>query len=324
MALQLGHNAWLGVADEVTWGTHVAPTEHMRIISHSVQNNTPFTTRPTLGNPVGVGLVRGIKSTGGDVALEVMYEGCESLLAYCFGIPAISAPIDTTAYSWTFTPKAALGVTNHVAMSMRCTYDTLASDFDGNKVSSLTWSMAKDQNLQLTASVGGRGWVNQGTPGSPSYPTDRPVKEGELVMTYDSTAVVNVQSFSVTMNNALSFDRASLGSGYILEPQRNDLISITGSWTGDMISAVPQGFQDAGTVKDLEFAFTSPLLAGAATEPFSYTITLPTVYLTGDTPTVDSAGVVQQTVNFQAVYEGAAAISVVVVNQKATGVGDGL
>lgn len=324
MALQLGHNAWLGVADEVTWGTHIAPTEWMRIISHGLKNNTPYTTRPTLGNPVGVGLVRGIKNTGGDVSLEVMYDGCESLLCYCFGIPTISAPIDTTAYSWTFTPKAALGVANHVALSVRANYDTIASDFDGNKVSGLTWSMAKDQNLQLTASLGGRGWANQATPLTPTYPTDRPVKEGELVMTFDSTTVVNVQSFSVTMNNALSFDRASLGSGYILEPQRNDLISVTGNWTGDMIGAIPQGLQDAGTVKDLAFTFTSPLLAGAATEPFSYTITMPTVYLTGETPTVDSAGVVQQTINFQAVYEGSAALSVVVVNQKATGVGDGL
>jgi len=322
--LQLGHNAYIGVGQEVTWGTWVDPTEFMRIISHSLKNITPKVTRPSLGNPVGIGVTPGTKSIGGDVAMEFLYEGCESMLAFCLGVPEVTAA--APVYTWSFKPRTALWANR--GMSLSCNYDDVANDYTGIKISSVTLSMAKDQNLQLTASMGGRAWVAQPDPWEPTFPTDRPIMESELVFAIDTAPVTNIQSFSITMSNALSFDRASLGSGYILEPQRNDLIAITGNFTCDMLDNSYQVKQNTGDDLNLDFTFTSPLLIGGGATPYSMHIDLPKVYFIGDTPPVSGPGVVQQTVNFQAVYDDTGgvltAMEITLVNGKSAGVGDGV
>lgn len=325
--LQLGHNAYIGVEPEATWGTFVTPTEFIKIISHGLKLNTPRSTRPTLGDPVGIGLVEGTKSTGGDIVAEMLYEGLESMLAYCLGIPVITN--NDPEYIWTFRPKTTLWAGK--GLSVEAAFDNISGNFAGNKVNSITFSMAKDQNMHISASLGGRSWTTQATPTTPTFPTDLPITESQFAWFIDDHAMAgsaetNIQSFNLTMSNALSFDRASLGSGYILEPQRNDFITITGSITADMLDNTWLSAQSAGTTFAFDVYCDSGVVIPTGANNYTFHIWLPQLLIVGDFPDVSGPGVVPQTINFQAVYDATAttALEIKIQNGKAAGAGDGV
>ena len=271
--------------------------------------NTPYGTRPTLGDPVGVGLIPGIKSTGGDIVAEMLYEGLEALLCYCLGIPVITDA--NPVYTWTFRPKTSLYPGQ--GLSIEPVFDNYSGDFDGNKVNSITLSMSKDQNLHISANIGGRGWTGNAAPTAGSFPTDRPITESQFSWFVNDHAMAgdpetNIQSWSLTFSNALAMDRASLGSGYILEPQRNDFITITGNITGDMMDNVYQAAQNVATNLAFDFFMDSGVVIPASAVNYSFHIWLPKLYVVGDFPDVSGPGVVPQTLNFQAVYDDTAGV----------------
>lgn len=250
------------------------------------------------------------RDSGGDISIEVPTTGFGRWLKHAIdGTPATTQPDaanSPTVYLHTFELGQALpaGLTLQKGLFDSAGVEVERFTYIGGKV--LTWELAisVDQILQATFGLDFREVETTTALASVSYSDVTVFNFSQGTLKKDAVAVADVLDATITGTNNLKVDRYYLGSsGRKAEPIDNDYPTVDGSLTAEFSD--PAIFHDpmlADTPMELVLEFVGATISDD--ETYLLRVTLPNVVITEGTPTVDSPEVVEQSVSFEARYDG--------------------
>lgn len=295
-----GLSGYLGVGEEATFGTAVAPTRYFEYLSESL-DLTP-------GIVTGSGIRKGsrtqradrrrqvTRAAAGDVSLEVPTRGSGLLWKHLLGAVATTQPDavnSPTVYMHTFTEGDLYGKSLTVEKGVPQTDGTVqAFRVPGAKLGSFDLSIAVDSPLALQVGVDGRD-VTAEAASTPSYPAGSRLfyfDQGTLKL--DNVAFGSVTTASVTGTVPLATDRFRLGnSGRKSQQVENGFREYGGQLGVDFdaeADVVTRYLAD--TEFELVLEFVGDTIEDSLTDLLR--VTLPKCYFSGQLAAVDGVDVV--------------------------------
>lgn len=311
MGVAIGSQSILGIsAFEGTFGTATAVDRWYEFTGEGLtrQNRTLQSQGLRPGYlPRGTRRVNTGHSAAGDLNLEVAVTGFSRVLQWIFGgTPVIAQQGGTAAYLHTHTMGSLLGKSANVQKVLR---DSAGTEIDvftyrGTKVASATFSIAVDSILTLGLSLDAREELSNVASVAASYTSPGLFHFQQAALTVAGSPVAVVSDATITIDNNLNVDRRHLGNTGLKSEQSDDgFRNVTGSFTSDIDSATLYDLHAADTAAALVLSFTSTTEAGTG-YPFSLTLTVPEVHLTGTTPTVGGPGTISAPFPFEAAWDG--------------------
>lgn len=321
MAYGTGIDGQVGMAEESTYGTFVAPTRFFEFNSSSLV--------PTVielnSTPIGVGRVlrtsralRYMRGGSGDLEVDAVTRGQGLLWKHMLGDVATAQVASTTEYTHTFTPDntdGKRGLSATVQAGVPATDGTIHPfSFTGGKVTAWELSAAVDEILKISTT-----WIFSSATTSqaiatPSYAED-PIPFTFLggAATIDGDAVSTIKGATVSWAESLDEERNYLG-GTRGEPLANGMLEVTGTLEQEFNSLTAFNAWIAGTeIVDLELTFEGPTIPSES-NPYKLVITIPSLKYTGEAPAVSGPEIVQQNTPFQALYNGTDPVITVVLH----------
>jgi len=302
MPTGLGHKAYLGLGQETTWGTPVARTKFLELVSGGdtlVVNEQKIISQGVQGIGVrgDLEVAKGAISVEGSLTVEHTYDGLEVLLKHAFGAVTSTQPNaagDPTVWQHVFTIADALptGLTIEVAR------DLTAFIHEGCKITGVEFSVGgPDELLRLVLEVLGED-VATGSPTSPTFPAVGRFNAPEAVLKWN-TAALKVSQFSIKLDNKLDADRRQIGARQRLEPVRSGKIEVTGSFVAEFEdTTLLTDFRNA-TNRALQVKFTGPAI-GVQTRTYEMTLDCNVSQITDYPLNVDDEGRITVEVAFRA------------------------
>lgn len=255
-----GFQSFIGMADESVYGTPVAPTNWLRMVS----TDWGLKATQTVGNR-GLGrLFRScirnrLKRSGGSIAFDFGYEGFERMFRQFLGGYS-HAVVGTTGHLHTFTPST----TRQVGMTLQVHQGINRMQYPGCKLTGMNLSYT---NEVLSGSFSGVGQVGAtGSVGVPTFstaPCIMPLQEvsAGLSITVGGSPI-NITSMDVQMALPHTEGREYLGSDLMKEPVISDVLAVTGTiqrehedtstfispWLADTAAAVVVTIEDDTTI----------------------------------------------------------------------------
>lgn len=311
MPLASGLGGQLGLSDEVTYGTFVAPSrwfeftdadlnfERERIDSEGIR----------AGRRVLHRWAAGVQRVSGDIEMELAAQGFGILFKHIFGGVSTSG---AGPYTHTFTPGDLTGKSMSVQIGFPDVGGTVRSmSYLGVKVEEAEISAAVNEYAKLSLSIYGNHEDTGQTLGTASYPATL----SPFVFTHGSLSVAgsgfDVRSVSLTINNGLATDRHFIRTTTperSKEPLEATLRDVTGTLEADFTDLTAYNRYVNGTEAAMVLTFN----AGASAQ---LTITM-NVRFDGETPTFNRDDLLALSLPFKAVSatSDAAAITAVLIN----------
>ncbi len=303
----------LAMGDEVTYGTPVARDKFVEIISESMQVDQVPIPKESMRRGSPSNFFLGPKNVAGTIELELQFEGYLRLLKHALGQGAsVPAGADVTH---TFTILDALPV----GQTLELERDLQAFAYPGSKINELTISMELGI-LKMTLGIIAAD-ETQVSVTAQTFPTEILPTFNQAVLNIDSVAT-DVHAFSVTLNNGL-IPRFKFGSTKTKEPARDALRDISGEFTKDWEATDIAALYDkwiAGTAIPLQLVLTGGIIPTTAV-PYSITIDLPRVAMSGESPKIGGPGLIPLTTPYQAFYDEVGAqdaLKITVVNAESS------
>lgn len=314
-------DASVGLKKESTFGTAIAVDRHYEFTSESFD----FEKTVVQGSGLRVGgrVARSgrrvvAKQMGkGDLEVEWTTKGLGTLFEQALGTGA-SALVSGSTYQQLFT----LGATN--ANLPSCTIQKGVPNAAGT-VDAYTFAGATCNQIEITADNGSivkikTSWlsksVTQGGTGANAYQTPSYVSSPSLyhfaqgavtlggtvtaptstALASGGTAVANVRSFSLTIDNKIAEDRFTFGNSGAMSQPTVGLREVKGKMTVEYTdTTIPAAhLADTELAATLTFTSTESLSSGTATAQ----IVLPAIRLEGAVPTVNDPNLVVYDVDF--------------------------
>lgn len=274
----LGHKSYVQFGKETTYGTAVAATKKLEIVSWSVpqqiatiQDSSLYSAQSRRASYQGGSLWKGT------FTVRLNYVGLEELLR------AVNSTYTSTQFA------AAGGVTmidhkfKEGATLPSYTFEVVAGDiptgkcfrYTGAKITDLTIKgtagTGNDAMLMADFSVVAKDCVSNVTPTSSlSYPTVSPVLFHHAAIlndgTSDSSANVRLRNFTMTLAQPHAEDRFYLGNLTIDEPVRSDFINATLAFSQEFITITQYDKARAFTTGSPRLVFRNPV-ATATSSP---------------------------------------------------------
>ena len=319
MPTGIGNNSFIGVGEEVAYGTTVARTRFLLQNSESLQ----VTERRVESGSIyrrGRHANRNVQSqveVGGDFSFNPQYssQALMILLKHLLGTIASSQP-DTTAaptvYRHTFTPATALPT----GLSIEVGKDILAALFAGCKVRSMTFRFTPGELVECSVSILGREKTRIDDSGLV-------YTEGKLMVATNTTVTWNgvaqsCKDFSITIENPLD-PRYFLNSRYTSEPLRSGKVRVTGSFTIELEGSTLYSDFRNRTERALVLTATGDTIAGGIA--FDNVFTMNVATLTEGNANASSEGIIYAPFSFEAFLNDANANEVSVrLTNEASGV----
>lgn len=316
MAIYSGLSAQIGFAEEDTYGTYQAPDRFYEFLSEEVSVEIERVESEALR--AGTRTLRSDRWTPGkinvegDVELELMTKGCGLMLKHMLGGYSTSQP-DTSAapgvYLHTFYPdEVPTGLTCQVG---RTSVDGVTRPFTylGCNVSEWEIEASVDDPIALTVSLLGRQESTDESLVTASYPANNQIYtfiHGSLTL---DGQPIDVKEFSLSGENGLDDDRYFLGSQLRKKPVQAELLNFEGEITTEFNDLEQYKKFVQGEEGTLQLVFDS----GTAIEgDYNYQITITcNVRFDGETPTVDGAEVLEQSIGFKCIDSGSGPSSAV-------------
>jgi hypothetical protein len=309
-------NSQLGVAEEVTFGTYVAPVTFNEFLSEGLEYEREWITsqgwragqRTYNANRRKQGRVTG----GGPIAFELANKGMSKWLKHTFGAVAITTPGGgTLSRDHTFT----LGDVDPLSLSVQVGKEDRSStvrafSYLGCKVASAGFHCAIGEFLTYTPELLIRDVTTAQTLGTATYPSAQELftfVEGSLTIEGVATPV---NEFDLTVDNMLNSEDFAFGSSLRRRGVAAAIRPITGSLNADFPDLVDFNLFKNGTVSTLVLLFQSPTIIEAALK-YEVEFTVEVVF-DGDTPKVEGPDEVRQPLRYTGVVPtaGGEAISV--------------
>lgn len=300
MGIGFGYKAWMGVGTETTYGTPLAPLQHIEINSESlaaeddvVYGNSTYNVAQDVDN-----IAQGRKKVGGSFSFDMRRQGNEVLLKYAMGtLGTATLGAGGTAIERTYTIPDTLGT----SLCLYVDRDAATFCYEGVKINTFTINGNNEGIVTCDMDVIAE---NEGTAtgtSSPTLSTTGYWMFQNAGMTYGGTTQ-NVRDFKITVNQNLTDDRYHWGSRFLKEPQRAGRIEVTGEFTIEFTGSTEwYNFNSMGTGA-LVATYTGATLDGTVAEKL--TITCPKVRYTGGVPAVADSGLITQTIPFVAYADG--------------------
>lgn len=212
MAQGFGHNGWVGVGRETTWGTRVAPTVFQRVTEESMKLNQSMTPLPVLGMTSAFRKVNSRRFIDGGFKFLGGYNGMLGvLLKDAIGSVSSSQVAATSAYDHTFTPANALPVGLSVQVSRDAGNIGTAYDYEGCMVESLTLRQGNESAMEIEVAFQGEDESKQ-SEATDSFATLYQIQYDQMNVMTVNGVTQNIREFELTISNDLATDRGNLGS----------------------------------------------------------------------------------------------------------------
>ena len=285
MSLAFGHQAFLGWAQESTYGTAVhPPTKFIEIESESLKAERKYNVRPLLGHVSQRRTVKSKMNVGGSFKSDLVWEGMEQILKHALGSVITTG---TNPYTHTYSLAAALpaGLSFYVNRDAGAIGGSSAFQYSGCKIGKLTLAQEMEMPLTIEAEVLGRDRQNVALVAA-TFPTYDCPDYAQMTVKAINPASANfdlpIKSLTISIDNALHDDQFRLGeyrrAGAGRGAQRK--VSIEAECEFESLTAFAY-FRDLVT-SDLQFKWVSGTK--------SLTITLPKVTFDGEDPAAGDAG----------------------------------
>lgn len=302
MPTGLGHKTYIGLGQETTWGTPVARTKFLELVSGGdalVVNEQKILSQGV--NAIGVRgdleVAKGPVSVEGSLTVEHHYDGLEVLLKHALGAVTSSQPNAAgypTVWSHVFTIADALpaGLTIEVAR------DVTAFIHEGCKITGLEFSLGgPDELLRMVLDLLGED-VATGSATSPAFPSVGRFNAPEALLKWN-TVQLKVHQFSIKLDNKLDADRRFIGSRLRSEPIRGGgKIEVTGTFVAEFEDATLYNDFRNATNRALQVVFTGPAI-GIQTRTYSLTLDCNVSQITDYPLNVDDEGRITVEVAFR-------------------------
>ena len=302
MAKMLGGNTFIGLASQSDWDTAANATEQIRILSETLGYEKVMEFDPSLrGSIHRQEPYVGKSKVSGDITCRLGFEGFERVLYHLFG--SGNAPTGTGPYTWTFTCASDLptgGMTIH-----KSNYNIKKWKYRSCKVKSGEFRFGAGMPCEATFGFLGRDVSTEASadPSTLGFPTYLPILASYGSLEIDSTERCSlIKSAVVRVENALDEDAYTVCSSNLTEPDRTDLVRISGELTTWVDSNIIADLHDnflADTAVKIELIYTGGTIPTHGGN-YTLTITLPECHITptGD-PQTSGGGIVEATWPFE-------------------------
>lgn len=296
----VGRGTAAGFGQETVWGTAVARTVWMELVSETMKLTSEKTMRGTLAESAGSLLRRkhalGARKAGGTIEALVSYEGFGLILKHAmWGTPA-TGTVASGIYPHTFTLGTAPptgGLTIEIVRG-----DGTAEVFAGCRISKAVFKLEAGGQMRCTLDIIAKDSGGRESAGTPSWTTSRDLDvshyEAGTVGWNSGTTVPKAVEF--TIDNKLT-PRLLLGSRLTPDPKPSDYGDVTlkmdHEWEDDDIVDA----YIADTAGDLTITFT-----GSGSRDIA--ITMHNAFLEDVSDPINNVGVVGQTAMFKAQSDG--------------------
>jgi len=313
----MGYDSYLGIGQEVAFGTAVQPSEFTEFTSESMRMEIAETLIPSI-NTTRFFKKRVVHSrtVSGTIDFPVTPEdGIGEFLKYSIGGTITTASTGTTAYIHTFessSDELPAGTTN-TSLTLQISRGgntTTTYDYVGCKVNQLTLRASVNNLLEASVDMVAKNETDAATVSTASFSTLNPFTfvEGEFLIGDTITAVSTetIGGFELVLGNNI---------------ETGDMVRVLGDATVEELPAVmqdltiniTQAFQTstnynrfiAGTKSAIRLLFDNGQTA-ATGATYQLQVDLPAVYFNGDQAPVGGPGVLQQTFPCRAIFDATA------------------
>ena len=312
MAIPSGISAQLGVAEESTYGTYVAPTRFYEFVSEELTMEIERVESESLR--AGTFMLStsrwapGKKNVEGDLEFELTWKGMGLWFKHMLGQAQTSQPdaVDSAdVYLHTFTPgDFPTGLTVQVGRTA-ITGTTHPFSYVGCRVAEWEMEGAVEDPVSLTISLMGRDETTDEPLASVSYPTNNRIYtfvDGSL--TIDGSPVC-VKEFTLSGENGLDDERYCLGSQLRNAPVQSEMRTYEGEIVTEFTDLTQyQKFID-GVEAELVLTLEGPVIPGDNDGDYKFQIQITcNIRYDGETPTVEGTEVIEQTLAFTCIDDG--------------------
>lgn len=246
MAIGQGFKSYIQFGTEAVWGTAVAATNRLEIISMDVSPEMGVILDPSLNNSVGRrGVFQGGIVYRGNIVMRANYQGMSRIFKHVLGVAGTSTVVEGSV-SWdNVFHDAQAQLTPNRSM----TIEMIEGDIETGKAQRLvgavvesctirgTAGQGSDAMLQIELEVVAKDKVVNFTPtGALSAPAVNPVmtKQGFTVDDGVTTSGLFVRSFELAYRAPTDAERFYLGSVNPAEFVRDDFVGATWRFTQDL------------------------------------------------------------------------------------------
>lgn len=324
MSIAKGFLSIAGFKKATTWGTPVAcgAGDGIEILSESIKlDRALIEDMQITGSSSQREGDAGNKIYGGEVPMGARYEGLEVPLALGFGTAGAPTTVDTTA------KLHKLKLKNDLAgllatMALQKTFEV--HEFTTVKVLGFSFKCRQGERAEISVRLAlhdvnintASGTNNNTTIATVTLPANRDfLLFGHLIARINDQAsgalggsdVVYVNEISCDVDRSFATDDVTTAGGFnIDEPVQDNFTKVKGTLT---VSKYMDGTGGSNALfaqqltkarKKMDWKFTSPKLAGAATEFFSWLFQFPNVQFMDGTPNVPGPGRLGYSLNFVA------------------------
>lgn len=301
----------LGVAKETTFGTAVAPTTRVEVVSESIKLKKDYIESKALKGSrrylASTGHIDAKSSVEGDIEIEMPSMGAGFWFRQLMGKVTTTAPTSwamVDRYKHVFVPDSALDTTSFAAEIQRTDVAGTPHKFvyAGLGLKDIELSCKVGEIATMKMSIYGKSeTVTAASASTASYPASEPMIFAGAAVTIGGTAVP-VSDFSLKLENGRKQDRYFLGDTTPNKMIEADLRSAEGKisveWTGltqlnrfinHTSVAITAKFETQNTVGDSAKGYVL--------------VTIPAAIFTGETP-VGGGDIIEQSLDFKVVDNG--------------------
>lgn len=289
---------YVGIAEETTYGTAVAPTTYIEAKNETMRSKVDYQGQEHMASRDVEKLSQGRSwSEGSWVMYAEPENGIGKLLKWGLdSVPDSAIQGTSSAYKHTFTPDDVV-----TPFTVEVGRDSNAHIHPGGVLSQIEFACEKGDFLMVTPAVIGRVQDTPGALDSPTFSDLNAFNFDECTFEIGDVAYADIRAFTLMINNNPDDDNFGLTQrGYVKAPsfQRRE---VTGRVDlSDYDDTEYQKFL-SGTTAKLEFLFTGEVITGAYNQEFN--ITLPKVQYYDIETNVDGVDVQRQSVPFKAYYD---------------------
>ncbi len=304
----MGTGAQLGLVEESTFGTYVAPTRFFEFVTEGL--DLDIDRIESQGWRANQRVLRtgrwraGRKLVSGEITLELQNKSMGLLFKHCLGAVATSTPGGGTL---TRDHTCTLGDLRGKSLTIQAGRDDRGGtvrpfSYLGCKVQTWELACALNQFAMLTLGIIGRDETTAQSLAAASYATGIELftfVEGSLTIGGSSTPV---RAATISGDNRLPDDDFALGSALMREPLEPALREITGDLNADFTDLTAYNRFINGTEASLVLDFTGSVIEGA----LNFGVQLTTnVRFDGETPNVENPQEIRLPLQFKTIAPAA-------------------
>jgi hypothetical protein len=308
MTAHSGIDASLGIVDEVTYGTYVAPTRWLPFLTESLglqqERNESAGLRSGQKYDRTDQWQTGKRRASGAISMELGNKGFGLLFKHCLG--TIATTTDGAGKKHTATPGDLFGKSFTVQVG---TPEATAGTVDpfsymGCKVADWGISQALDGFPMLNLTVDAQDESTSQSLAAVSSPAETELLHWSGCVVNVGGSAFDALSFDFTQNNGLNVDRHHLrGARLKKEPVEAGKRQATGTITAEYEGLTAYNRFVNGTTATIVATWTAVSTYDTA-KPFKLVLTLQNCRFDGTSPDVQGPGVVQQSLPFKVLDDG--------------------